>query len=423
MARIAVIGMGYVGLNIAAGFGRREEVIGFDVDEKRIEQLKAHHDRYNSVPSDQLKAAKIIYSSDESCLKDANFYIIAVPTPANATHEPELSYLEGASTSIARHLKKGDVVVNESTVYPGATEEICMPILEKISGLKSGVDFFVGYSPERINPGDEIHTITKIKKIISGQNPEALEKIKAVYVTLTEGGLHLASTIKAAEAVKVFENTQRDVNIALLNEFVQLTTTLGIDIYEVIDALKTKWNYLDFAPGFVGGHCISVDPYYLTYKARQVGLEMRLIETARQINNSLSYLIQHILTTLTNKDLSIKKSSIAVFGLTYKENIPDFRNSLSIDLVTALKSRGLEVYAHDPLVAQDSSEKFDFNLTDFEKLPLVSAIVITKADTVYKEWGLNKICEKLQKNGCIFDIPGMFRKQPLTRSDIHYEVY
>lgn len=423
MARIAVIGLGYVGLNLAVAFARSELVIGYDVNARRIEQLKAHFDRYQSVPVEELKTAKLIYSADEACLKDADFFIIAVPTPAGDLHKPDLSCFEGACRAIGKYLKKDAVVVNESTVYPGATEEVGIPILEEMSGLQSGVDFFVGYSPERINPGDEVHTITQIKKIISGQNPEALQRIKAVYSRLTVGGLHSVSTIKAAEAIKVFENTQRDVNIALLNEFVQLTTTLNIDIYEVIEGLKTKWNYLDFAPGFVGGHCISVDPYYLIYKAKQIGLDMRLIETARHINNDLSYLISRVIGALANKNHVLKKASIAVFGLSYKEDVPDFRNSLSIDLVKALKGRGFKVYAHDPNATKDKLEKLEIEYTDFEKIPLVSAIIIAKADTAYKEWGLNKIAQKLQENGCLIDVPGVFRKETLVRSDVYYEVY
>lgn len=423
MTKIAVIGLGYVGINLAAAFGQSEEVIGFDVNEKRIAQLKEHYDRYNSVPEGELKTAKVCYSSDETCLKDANFYIIAVPTPVSYYHKPDLTYFEDASRSIGKYLKRNDVVVNESTVYPGVTEEICIPILEEESGLKNGQDFFVGYSPERINPGDELHTITRIKKIISGQNTIAVEKIKAVYSKLTLGGLHLASSIKVAEAIKVFENTQRDVNIALLNEFVQFTKALNIDIYDVIEGLKTKWNYLDFAPGFVGGHCISVDPYYLTHKAREMGLNLRLIETAREINNNLSYLIERIEVALKNKNHDRKKVSIAVLGLSYKENIPDFRNSLSLDLIKALSAHKFTVYANDPYFPEGKLENNDIEVMDFKNLPPVSAIVIAKADQAYLELGINKICEKLQKNGCIFDIPGAFRKEHLVRKDVYYEVY
>ncbi|MDQ2995237.1 MAG: nucleotide sugar dehydrogenase [Pseudomonadota bacterium] len=422
MTKIAVIGLGYVGLNIAAAFGQKNAVIGFDTDKDRIKQLATHHDRYNSVSVAELQSANIAYSSDEACLEQADFYIIAVPTPVDANNQPDLKFLESASRSIGKYIKKNDVIVNESTVYPGATDEICIPILEQLSGLKSGVDFFVGYSPERINPGDTVHTIDKIIKIISGQNPEALKRIKAVYDNLSEAGVHVCSSMKAAEAVKVFENTQRDVNIALLNEFAQLTTALNVDIYEIIEGLKTKWNYLDFTPGLVGGHCISVDPYYLTYKARQVGLQMRLIETAREVNNNLSYFIERMMATLATKNPNSQKT-IGVFGLTYKEDIPDFRNSLSIDLFKALQSSGHSTFAHDPIIDKDTLfKKIDISLTDFDLLPDLSAIIITKCDTAYKELGLNKICEKLEKNGCLFDMPGMFRQHALARSDVHYEV-
>lgn len=423
MATIAVIGLGYVGLNIAAAFARANTVIGFDTDTDRIDQLALHHDSYSSVSENELQQAKIEYSSDESSLAKADFYIIAVPTPVDDQHLPNLTYLECASKSIAKYIKLGDVVVNESTVYPGATEEICIPILEKISGLKSGVDFFVGYSPERINPGDTVNTITKITKVISGQNPEALRRIKVVYDTLSEGGVHVCSTIKAAEAVKVFENTQRDVNIALMNEFAQLTTTLDINIYEVIQGLKTKWNCLDFSPGLVGGHCISVDPYYLTYKARQVGLQMRLIETARDINNNPNYIIERMLKILAKMNAPLEQATIGVFGLTYKEDIPDIRNSMSIDLFKTLESGGIKTYAHDPIIDKHSLfDKIDITLTDFDDLSELSAIIITKADSAYKDLGLNKICEKLRTNGSIFDMPGMFHDHELSRTDVHYEV-
>lgn len=423
MLKIAVVGLGYVGINLAMAFDKIEEVIGYDVNVDRVEQLKSHYDRYNSVSLKQLKESKIFFSSDETSLKEANFYIIAVPTPVGLFHKPDLTYLESACHSIAKFLKKGDVVVNESTVYPGATEEVGIPILEKESGLKSGRDFFVGYSPERINPGDEKHTITEIKKIISGQNEEALEKVRVVYSKLTQGGLHLTSSIKVAEAIKVFENTQRDVNVALFNEFAQLATILNINIYEVIDGLKTKWNFLDFSPGFVGGHCISVDPYYLTFRARDMGMVLRLIETAREVNNNLGFLIEHILAKLVSKNHILEEASIGVFGLTYKEDIPDCRNSLSIDLVKALSARGFKVYANDPIISKADSGKLKISITDFDELPQLSAIIITKADSVYREWGFSKIAEKLRENGCFFDIPGLFRNEPIPRQDIYYEAY
>jgi UDP-N-acetyl-D-galactosamine dehydrogenase len=422
MTKIAIIGLGYVGLSIAIEFGKKFPVIGFDTNRNRIDQLKNCHDVYHSASESELKMAKIIYSDDESCLADADFFIISVPTPVDKNHQPDLRDLERVCATIGKYLKKNAVIVNESTVYPGATEEICIPLLEKMSGFKSGEDFFVGYSPERINPGDREHPINKITKIIAGQNSKALELIKNVYEHLSEGGVYVCSSIKVAEAIKIFENTQRDVNIALLNEFDQFTHAMHIDIFEVIDGLKTKWNYLDFSPGFVGGHCISVDPYYLAYKARKLGTPLRLIETAREINNNLQPIIDHVISTLSDINPAATNPTIGVFGLSYKEDIPDFRNSMSIDLVKSLNARGYRTFAHDPNIDPATQGKLnDIRLTDFDALPTMSAIIITKSNSGYKKLGLNKICEKLEPQGCLFDMTGMFRNQHLSRTDVHYE--
>ena len=346
---IAVVGLGYVGLPVAVAFGQKHQVIGFDINTKRISELKSGIDSTDEVDLTELKAAKIQFTDQVTELSGADFFIVAVPTPVDTANKPDLSPLISASKSVAQILKHGDIVVYESTVYPGATEEDCVPVLEGISGLKCGVDFTVGYSPERINPGDKEHTFTKIKKVVSGYDAPTLEIVASVYGSVVTAGVHRASSIKVAEAAKVIENTQRDLNIALMNELAVIFKRLNIDTQEVLDAAGSKWNFLPFRPGLVGGHCIGVDPYYLTHKAEQVGYIPQVILAGRRINDSMaSFVAKSTIKLMVQQGIDISKSRIAVLGLTFKENCPDIRNSKVIDLIREIQEYGVEVVAVDP---------------------------------------------------------------------------
>ena len=354
--KIAIIGLGYVGLPLAVEFGKQVPVIGFDIHQKRIDELKSGQDHTLEVSPEELKqASKLSYSADLTELKECNFFIVTVPTPIDDFKQPDLSPLIKASTSIAKVLKKGDVVVYESTVYPGATEEVCIPVLEKQSGLIFNQDFFAGYSPERINPGDKLHRVTNILKITSGSTPEIADFVDQVYNLVIEAGTHKAPSIKVAEAAKVIENTQRDVNIALINELALIFNKLGIDTEDVLKAAGTKWNFLPFRPGLVGGHCIGVDPYYLTHKAQSVGLHPEIILAARRLNDRMGeYIATQLIKEMVKKRIQVVGSKILVMGLSFKENCPDIRNTKIIDMVKALKEYDLDLDIYDPWV--DSKE-------------------------------------------------------------------
>ena len=354
--KIAIIGLGYVGLPLAVEFGKQVPVIGFDIHQKRIDELKSGQDHTLEVSPEELKqASKLSYSADLAELKNCNFFIVTVPTPIDDFKQPDLTPLIKASSSIAKVLKKGDVVVYESTVYPGATEEVCIPVLEKQSGLKFNQDFFAGYSPERINPGDKLHRVTNILKITSGSTPEIADFVDQVYNLVIEAGTHKAPSIKVAEAAKVIENTQRDVNIALINELALIFNKLGIDTEDVLKAAGTKWNFLPFRPGLVGGHCIGVDPYYLTHKAQSVGLHPEIILAARRLNDRMGeYIATQLIKEMVKKRIQVVGSKILVMGLSFKENCPDIRNTKIIDMVKALKEYDLDLDIYDPWV--DSKE-------------------------------------------------------------------
>jgi UDP-N-acetyl-D-galactosamine dehydrogenase len=348
--KIGVIGLGYVGLPLAVAFNKVYPVIGFDINFKRIESLKQGFDSTGEVSTEELCSAKIEYTSDETRLKSCNFLIVTVPTPVDHTNRPDLTSLIKASETVGRNIKRGTVVVYESTVYPGATEEVCVPIIEQISGLKSGMDFLVGYSPERINPGDKEHTFKKIKKVVSGQNETALSVIVDVYGSVVEAGIFRVSSIKVAEASKVIENTQRDLNIALMNELAIIFNKLGIDTNEVLEAASTKWNFLTFKPGLVGGHCIGVDPYYLTYKAGSIGYHPEVILAGRRINDKMGqYMATSLIKQMILRGITITGSTVTIAGITFKENIPDIRNSKVIDIVHELQEFGVRVQVIDPL--------------------------------------------------------------------------
>lgn len=376
--KLAVLGLGYVGLPVAVAFGKKMPVIGLDVNQKRINELRNKHDETGEVTGEDLTLAQIDFTSDASQLQTCNFIIVAVPTPINESNQPDMRILHKASEMIGKNIQAGTTVVFESTVYPGATEEECAPIIAKHSGLICGKDFFIGYSPERINPGDKIHTFTTILKIVSGQDAKTTEKVAAVYRSVVTAGVFKASSIKVAEAAKVIENTQRDLNIALMNELSRIFHELNIDTQAVLEAAGTKWNFLKFEPGLVGGHCIGVDPYYLAHKAESVGYHPEVILAGRRVNDNMaSYVGQSIVKALLKQQKHLGCLKVAVLGLTFKENVPDIRNSKVIDLIHELQDYGIEVLAYDPLA--DSSEiaaEYQLNMAAYNDLKDADVVIL-----------------------------------------------
>ncbi|HPI79431.1 MAG: nucleotide sugar dehydrogenase [Cyclobacteriaceae bacterium] len=367
MEKIGIIGLGYVGLPLAVEFGKVVDVVGFDIDKGRIGELEKGHDRTHEVDTDQLKeAVKLAYSSDMKDLKEANYYIVTVPTPVDEFKKPDLRPVESASRTVGKVLRKGDIVIYESTVYPGCTEEVCVPLLESESGLKFNKDFYCGYSPERINPGDRQHRVTTIKKVTSGSTPEIAEKVDRLYKKIIKAGTHKASSIKVAEAAKVIENSQRDLNIAFVNELALIFEKVGIDTHEVLEAAGTKWNFLPFKPGLVGGHCIGVDPYYLTYKAEGLGYRPEVILSGRRINDNMPvYIANAVIKLMAKNDLPINKSRILVLGVTFKEDCPDIRNSKVADVVKELQTYGALVDVFDPHAnAKEVSHEYGLKLIE-----------------------------------------------------------
>jgi UDP-N-acetyl-D-galactosamine dehydrogenase len=407
MTTIAVVGLGYVGLPLAVEFGKRYRTIGLDMSAEKVEAYKRHADPTGEVSSASLKAAvHLILTSDISALRDADFIVVAVPTPVDEAHIPDLSPLVNASTAVGKNLKRGAIVVYESTVYPGATEEVCIPLLEKHSGLSWKKDFFVGYSPERMNPGDKQHTLTKIVKVVSGDTPETLEKVVEVYGSIIGAGVHKASSIKVAEAAKVIENTQRDLNIALINELSLIFHRIGIDTLEVLQAAGTKWNFLPFRPGLVGGHCIGVDPYYLTHKAETLGYHPQVILAGRRINDGMGkYIAEQTVKQMIQSDLTIKGAHINVLGLTFKENCPDLRNSKVIDVINELRSYGAEIHVHDPVAnGAEAQREHGIKLKDWEHLPKANAIVVAVAHREFSERPIDQVLSKLTVGGVYIDV-------------------
>ena len=407
MTVVAVVGLGYVGLPLAVEFGKKYRTIGFDLSVEKISAYCKHVDPTGEVSQENLKQATLLEpTTDASKLKEADFVIVAVPTPVDDAHNPDFSPLVGASTAVGKYLKPGAIVVYESTVYPGATEEICVPILEKQSGLKWKKDFFVGYSPERINPGDKEHTLTRIVKVVSGDTPETLETVGNVYASVITAGVHRAESIKVAEAAKVIENTQRDLNIALMNELSLIFHRIGIDTLEVLKAAGTKWNFLPFRPGLVGGHCIGVDPYYLTHKADMLGYHPQVILAGRRINDGMGkYIAEQTIKQMSQAGLPIKGSDVIVLGLTFKENCPDLRNSKVIDVIRELASYGVNVIVHEPIAdAGEAMHEYGVTLTPWAELPRAQAIVAAVAHQAYKDMPVAEILGKLQPSGIFMDI-------------------
>ena len=409
---VSVVGLGYVGLPVAVAFGKLQRCIGFDISFVRIEELKNGFDHTGEITAPDLKAADILYTNKIEELKLANFHIIAVPTPVDASNRPDLTPLQQVSTTVGNALKKGDIVVYESTVYPGVTEEYCVPILEKVSGLKCGLDFKVGYSPERISPGDKEKTFTKIRKVVSGQDDETLNIVAAVYSSAVTAGVYKASSIKVAEAAKVIENTQRDLNIALMNELAIIFERMGLDTIEVLEAAGTKWNFLPFRPGLVGGHCISVDPYYLTYKAELLGYIPQVIQAGRRINDNMGRFIARkgVKLLIQNGHLMVGAKA-TVLGLTFKENCPDLRNSKVIDIINELKDYNVDVLVHDALADADKAEdEYCVALNEFESLPPTDLLVIAVGHKMYKEMELTKLLAKVKPGGIILDVKSILPK-------------
>ena len=404
---IAVVGLGYVGLPLAIEFGKRFRTIGFDLSTQKVAQYKLGIDPTGEVSASDFKAARrITYGSDPAALKEADFVVIAVPTPVDIAHQPDFSPLVGASESIGRNLKRGAIVVFESTVYPGATEEVCVPILERESGMQWKRDFFVGYSPERINPGDKERTLTKITKVVSGDTPETLEKVAAIYGSVITAGVHRASSIMVAEAAKVIENTQRDLNIALMNELAIIFDRLGIDTLEVLRAAGTKWNFLPFRPGLVGGHCIGVDPYYLTHKAEMVGYHPEVILAGRRINDGMGkFVAAQTVKHLVRNGWQVKGVPVIVLGLTFKEDCPDLRNSRVIDVIHELQSYGADVHVHDPVAdASEAMHEYGVKLESWDELPRSAAIVAAVGHRQFKPRLAENCLEKLLPNGVFADV-------------------
>jgi UDP-N-acetyl-D-galactosamine dehydrogenase len=419
---IAVIGLGYVGLPLAVEFGKKYPTIGLDLSVDKIEAYKRHVDPTGEVSSAELKAALHLRpTTDASALKDADFIVVAVPTPVDEAHIPDFSPLIGASIAAGKHLKRGAIVVYESTVYPGATEEVCVPLLEKHSGLKWKQDFFVGYSPERINPGDKQHTLTKITKVVSGDTPETLEKVAEIYGSVIVAGVHKASSIKVAEAAKVIENTQRDLNIALVNELSLIFHRIGIDTHEVLQAAGTKWNFLPFRPGLVGGHCIGVDPYYLTHKAETLGYHPQVILAGRRINDGMGkYIAEQTVKQMIQSGMSVKGAHVNVLGLTFKENCPDLRNSKVIDVIRELESYGAVVHVHDPVAQSAEAEhEYGVKLVSWENLPKANAIVAAVAHKEFGERSIDETLAKLSSAGVYVDVKCTADAQALRARGIH----
>ena len=411
MSVVAVVGLGYVGLPLAVEFGKKFRTIGFDLSEKKIESYRRFVDPTGEVSVEDLKAAaRLEVTTDAAKLAEADFIIIAVPTPVDQAHQPDFSPLIGASKSAGSHMKKGAIVVYESTVYPGATEEVCIPILEKQSGMKWMQDFHVGYSPERINPGDKERTLTRITKVVSGDDADTLKKVGDLYASIVTAGVYPASSIKVAEAAKVIENTQRDLNIALMNELAIIFDKIGIDTLEVLKAAGTKWNFLPFRPGLVGGHCIGVDPYYLTHKAEMVGYQPQVILAGRRINDGMGkFIAEQTIKQMIRNGSPVRGAPVTVLGLTFKEDCPDLRNSRVIDVIRELESFGVDVHVHDPIAdAEEAVHEYGVTLKSWDDLPKCHALVAAVAHKQFKQRGTGDFIAKLTGSATFIDVKSAF---------------
>ncbi|MCR0182843.1 nucleotide sugar dehydrogenase [[Clostridium] innocuum] len=424
---ISLIGLGYVGMPIAVAFAKKAKVIGFDLNKQKIEQYKSGTDPTNEVGNNVIKNTTVIFTSDESDLKKAKFHIVAVPTPVNQDHTPDLSPVIGASSILGRNLTRGSIIVYESTVYPGVTEDVCIPILEKESGLKHGVDFKVGYSPERINPGDKVHRLENIKKIVSGSDEDSLKVIQAIYDLIIEVGTYPVSTIKTAEAIKVVENSQRDINIAFMNELAMVFDRMGIDTNEVVNGMNTKWNALGFRPGLVGGHCIGVDPYYFTYEAEKLGYHSQIILSGRKVNDGMGEFIANAtIKQLILAGKAPKKSKIAILGLTFKENCPDIRNSKVEDIINELAKYEINPMVIDPWATkEDAKKEYNIELTNFNDVKDVDCIILAVAHDQFKALTWEKIDSLYKafddnKQKVLIDVKGLRKIEEATDMGYRY---
>ena len=418
---VAVVGLGYVGLPLAVEFGKRLKTVGFDLNETKLANYRRGQDPTGSVSGDDLRSAtKLEYTADPRDLAQADFIVVAVPTPVDDAHQPDFSPLRSACDIISPNMKKGAIVIFESTVYPGATEEVCIPALEKKSGKRWKHDFHVGYSPERINPGDHEHTLTTITKVVSGDDAQTLEAVAQLYELVVTAGVYRTSSIKAAEAAKVIENTQRDLNIALMNELAIIFHKLDIDTLEVLEAAGSKWNFLPFRPGLVGGHCIGVDPYYLTQKAERMGYHPEVILAGRRINDSMGkYVAEQTIKQIIQAGHSVNGSHVIVLGITFKEDCSDSRNTRVVDVVNELKTYGVNVWVHDPVAdAEEARHEYGLELHPWEKLPKAKAIVAAVAHKEFLKKGTDEMLKKLEKGGCFIDVKSRFDVKAFTTAGV-----
>src|SRR5687768_8656950 len=424
MSVVAVVGLGYVGLPLAVEFGKRRKTIGYDLSSSKVESYKQFIDPTGEVSSDDLRAAQQLHvTNDPAELSHADYIVVAVPTPVDAAHQPDFRPLIGASETVGKHMKRGATVIYESTVYPGATEEICIPVLEKHSGMKWKNDFHGGFSPERINPGDKQHTLTKILKVVAGDDEDTLEKIAALYESVISAGVHRASSIKVAEAAKVIENTQRDLNIALMNELAIIFDKLGIDTLEVLQAAGTKWNFLPFRPGLVGGHCIGVDPYYLTHKAEMIGYIPQVILAGRRINDSMAkFIAEQTVKHIIKADINVRGATVNVLGLSFKENCPDLRNSKVADLINELKSYGMDIHVHDPVaIPEEARHEYNLELESWDSLPRADAIIVAVSHRQFVNTPLADFHSIIADKGCFIDVKSQF--DPLALRTAGFNVW
>lgn len=421
--KLSLVGLGYVGMPIAVAFAKKVKVIGFDLNKQKIDLYKAGVDPTNEVGGEVIRNTKVEFTADASRLKEAKFHIVAVPTPVNDDHTPDLSPVEGASRLLGQNLTKGSIVVFESTVYPGVTEDICVPILEKESGLKCGADFKIGYSPERINPGDKVHRLETITKIVSGMDEETLDTVAKVYELVVEAGVYRAESIKVAEAAKVIENSQRDINIAFMNELSIIFHKMGIDTKAVLEAAGTKWNFLKFFPGLVGGHCIGVDPYYLTYKAEELGYHSQIILSGRRINDDMGrYVAESLVKNLIKTDVPVKGAKVAILGFTFKENCPDTRNTKVIDIVDELREYGIEPCISDPQAdKEEAKELYGVEFTEISDIRDMDVVILAVAHNEFKTLTIKEINSFYRKGEKVFlDIKGLLNRKEFEEADYTY---
>lgn len=421
--KISVVGLGYVGVPLAVEFAKHIDVIGFDINEEKVNQYINGTDVTKEVGNEEMKKTTVEFTCDETRLKEAKFHIVAVPTPINSDKTPDLKPVIGATKTVARNLTKGSIVVYESTVYPGTTEEICIPILEEISGLKYGEDFKVGYSPERINPGDKINRLTTIVKIVSGCDEETLDTVAKVYEIVIEAGVYRAESIKVAEAAKVIENSQRDINIAFMNELSMVFNKMDIDTQEVLNAAGTKWNFLNFTPGLVGGHCIGVDPYYFIYKAEELGYHSQIILAGRKINDGMAkYVVENTIKSLIKAEKQIKGAKVAIMGLTFKENCPDTRNTKVIDIINELKEYGVKVLVYDPIADKEEAfEEYRLEFNSIDELKEVDAVICAVQHDEFKSITLEQLEDMYSKGKkVLIDIKGVYNRKEVEKKGLIY---